>query len=285
MQQDLVRLGRLLMPVKLGKVLGSLLEDGKSVQALLRDGFQMLQCPLVVPLLCDEAVLVKQNLGVLNVLVRWRILQGALVHVENLLGGRKIPVQLMRHSQGSPVLEELRTRLKHGDATLHVACVITGLHLEESEIAENLRRFGINSQGLLVCADGVLVLLDRAVKQAVDVPADGALHVGHEGDLGQREGLVRLALLVHDERLHGHRVSVLRVLLENHVGVLETSLVLFVVIVAHDCTEQSRLLRGKLLRHVDEWRESARLASRGSAGAMIGAGWSRCRLCGRLGAS
>lgn len=260
-QQCPVGLDGLLLLVQLAQILGAKLHHGQAVEVVLGNRLEVVQGSLVIALLGNYGVLVHDGLGVLVVGLGGRRLQRLLVRGQDFLGLDQLPRQVVRHGQGGPVLTDLRASLQHGGPALDVALVVAHLDLKEGEIALNLNRLGLELQSGLVGLDSLLKVLLVAVKQAVNMPADVRLHVGHQGLLAQRKGLVRVALLIDDQCLHGHGVAMFGVLLEDLLGRLQAALVLFILIVADDLAEERVLFRAERLRH----------ARRGRRGVVVGA--------------
>lgn len=83
------------------------------------------------------------------------------------------------------------------------------------------------------------------------MPANVRLHIDRQSLLCQRERLVGLSLAVEDQRLHGHRIAMARVFLEDQVGRLQATFVLLVLETADDGSELRRFFRRQWLRHRD----------------------------------
>ena len=213
------------------------------------DGIQVVESSLVVAALRNDGVLVHDGFGVLEVGLGGGRLQGVFVGGQDLLGLGKVTCEVVGNSQGSPVLAYLRPGLQHGGTTLYIALVVAHLDLKKGEVSLDLLRLGLQPQGELISLDGLLEVLLVTVKQTVNMPTDVRLHIGSQCLLSQCEGLLGLALLVQDQGLHGHGVAMLRVLLEDLLGGLETPLVLLVFIVADDLSEERTLLRTERLWH------------------------------------
>ena len=162
---------------------------------------------------------------------------------EDLQGGVVLVKEMVGHGVSDPGGALGGTKSKESVARLLEAIEIAHLDLQEGEVAKDLHVILVASEGVAVGLDSFLVLLLGSVEEAVDVPADVGLYIGAKSAFDGVAGILSLALAVEDESLHGERLPVLRMRLEDLVGQSQSVPVLLLLVVLDDLAKHGLIPR------------------------------------------